>query len=256
MELGPALDAFVLAMALPEQATVRQRVPKKHLLDGGKPTAADKREAQEGIEALWWVAVLRPGNCGIPAFRDEQLDYSELSVLALRLRPGANALRLVALVQRSIPYPLVLLVEQGGQGAMHLATKRASLNETGRWVVEQTFASGVASNTENDAAGTAFLASLPLHLLKAPDLYALYHGYILRTEALQAARINAHFVLATTQATILRRREALAVHARLVQELAATLAKARKEKVTSRAVALQLDVQRLQKAISECTAKL
>lgn len=245
MELGAALQTMVGALALPEQAMVRQRVPKKHLVESGKPTVADKRAAQEGIEVLWWVAVLRPGNCGIPAYRDEQVDYSELSVLALCLRPEAPVARLAALVQRSIPYPIILLVEQAGAVDLYLATKRASLNEAGRWVVEHSFATGPMRVQAPDAHVTDFLDSLPLHRVRAADLKALYQAYIHRVEALLAARITGHFELPGSEADSQRRREALAASNALAQELAATIAKARKEKVTHRAVALQLEVQRI-----------
>jgi len=45
MSFGPVIDA----LALPSEARVDQRVPKKLLLEQCAPTAADKRKIQDGV---------------------------------------------------------------------------------------------------------------------------------------------------------------------------------------------------------------
>jgi hypothetical protein len=45
-----SIDPFLTALALPPEARVDQRVPKKMLLEQGAPTAADKRLIQDGLD--------------------------------------------------------------------------------------------------------------------------------------------------------------------------------------------------------------
>ena len=73
--------ALINALALPPDARVDQRVPKKLLLEQGAPTAADKRQLQDGIEEMSWVAALKPNNIGVPVFRDDVREYLEIAVL-------------------------------------------------------------------------------------------------------------------------------------------------------------------------------
>ena len=50
------VDQFIESLALPPETRVDQRVPKKLLVENGAPTAADKRQINEGIRdrrALW-----------------------------------------------------------------------------------------------------------------------------------------------------------------------------------------------------------
>ena len=70
MSSGAFAD-MIPALALPADTRVERRVPKKLLLEQGAPTASDKRQIQDGIEDLLWVAALKPNNIGVPAFRDE-----------------------------------------------------------------------------------------------------------------------------------------------------------------------------------------
>ena len=84
-------------------------MPKKLLVEQGAPTAADKRQIQDGIEEMIWVAALKPTNIGVPAFRDDVREYLEIAVLTVALRPAAKPTRLIELIHRAIPYPLVLV---------------------------------------------------------------------------------------------------------------------------------------------------
>ena len=65
-------------------------MPKKLLLEQGVPTAADKRQIQDGLEELRWVAALKPSNIGVPEYRDEVREYLEIAVLTMTLRPEAR----------------------------------------------------------------------------------------------------------------------------------------------------------------------
>ena len=126
----------ISALDLPAGSRVDQRVPKKLLLEHGAPTAADKRHINEGVEELHWLAALKPTTIGVPEFRDDSREYLEIAVLRLSMRTEAKATRLVELVHRAIPYPVLLLSEQGSQAGMSAVHKRWSQGETGKTVLD------------------------------------------------------------------------------------------------------------------------
>jgi hypothetical protein len=133
------VTALIDALALPSDARVDQRVPKKLLLEQGPPTAADKRQITGGIEEMSWIAALKPTNIGVPEYRDAVREYLEIAVLTVALRPlvGRTSVRsgglkstlrprLVELIHRAIPYPVVLVAEHGDAVGLSLAHKRWS----------------------------------------------------------------------------------------------------------------------------------
>src|SRR3990167_325030 len=132
MSFAPGINA----LAIPYEALVDQRVPKKLLLEQGAPTAADKRQIQDGIEEMTWVAALKPTNIGVPAFPDSVREYLEIPVLAVELRPTAKPPRLIELIHRAIPYPLVLVTAHRDAVNLSLAHKRWSQGEAGKVVIE------------------------------------------------------------------------------------------------------------------------
>ena len=52
-------DWVIVSLAIPDDARVDRRVPKKLLVEQGAPTAADKRQIQDGIEEMSWIAALK-----------------------------------------------------------------------------------------------------------------------------------------------------------------------------------------------------
>jgi hypothetical protein len=249
-------DPLINSLALPHGARVDQRVPKKLLIEQGAPTAADKRQIQDGIEELFWVAALKPTNIGVPEFRDDVREYLEVAVLTSTLRANAKPTRLVELIHRAIPYPLVLLTAQANSVSLSLAHKRWSQGEKGQVVIEDVRrTSPFRPETPSDQEA-AFLASLSLSALPSRDLYSLYQGWIDRVAGLEAAQITGTFTVpdSADRASVLR--NGLDAHARLHRELATLRVQAAKEKQLNRRVELNLQIKRLEALLVATTATL
>lgn len=245
-----SFDEVLDALALPADARVDQRVPKKLLTEHGAPTAADKRQLQEGIEELMWVAALKPTNIAVPTFRDDVREYLEVAVLTATFRAGAKPTRLIELIHRAIPYPVVLLTEQTGAVSLSLAHKRWSQGEGGAVVVEDVRRTAPFHPKSPTAEEALFLASLGISGLPNRDLFALYQGWLDRVAALEAAQITGTFSPPDSDGRAQALRDGLDTRAGLQRELAALRAQAEKEKQLNRRVQLNLEIKRLEAKVA------
>lgn len=241
---------LVEALAIPADARLDQRVPKKLLFEEGAPSAADKRYIQDGIDELTWVAALKPSNIGVPLFKDAIREYVEIAVLAASLRPQAKAPRLLELIHRAIPYPLVLVTRHGGVTTLSLAHKRFSQAERSQVVVED-LVSRTAISSSPSAVEAAFLASLPIAAQPAQNLFTLYQGWLDRVAGLEVARLTGLFVLADTPSGAAGRKAALDACTRIQREAAALRANGATEKQFGRRVELNLELKRLEVTLAE-----
>jgi uncharacterized protein DUF4391 len=249
-------DTLVSALELPASSRVEQRVPKKLLLENGAPTAADKRHINEGIEELLWLAALKPTTVGVPEFRDDVRDYLEIAVVRLTLRAGAKTHRLVELVHRAVPYPLLLLTMQGEHSGLSAAHKRWSQGEPGKTVLDGDVVT-VEWDTERDRERwSTFRDSLALDQQPRATLYALYQGWIDTLLALHAARVTGSFAVARSAEHAAARRDALRECARLDAEIARLRGAAAKEKQIARQVGLNLELKRVEGARAAARARL
>jgi hypothetical protein len=247
---------LIAALDLPPSARVDRRVPKTLLLEHGASTAADKRQINEGIEQLVWMAALKPSTIGVAEYRDELREVLEIDVLQLTLQIDAKMGRLIELVHRAIPYHVLLVAEQGSNASLSLAQKRSSQAEAGKTVLEGDVVT-VEWDAEQDAERwPAFRNALALGQQPNTTLEALYQGWIDTLLALQAARVTGAFAVITNPEQAGLRRKALQEWARLDREISRLRATAAKEKQMARRVDLNLELKRLEAAQAAAQAIL
>lgn len=251
---GPAsISTVVDAFGLPPSARVDMRVPKKMLAEQGAPTAADKRIILDGVDELQWFAACKPTTIGVPSFKDDTREYLEIAAVVCAFRPDAKTTRLIELIHRAIPYPVLLITTEVEGAALSLAHKRPAEREAGRVVIDRVVTTGAIGGT---AVDQAFLASLALVRQPRHNLNTLYDGWLARVEALQAAKVSGVYLATDDKDAVQRRREALENHTRLQREIALLRAKAGREKQMKGRVDLNLQIQRLQAALTDLKTDL
>jgi hypothetical protein len=246
---------IIVALDLPAGSRVDRRVPKKLLLENGAPTAADKRHINDGVEELWWVAALKPTTVSVPEYRDDVREYLEIATLHLMIRPGARADRLVELVHRAVPYP-VLLLSDGERSGMSTAHKRWAQNEVGKVVLDGELVAVQWDETQDGPQWSAFCEGVALGRQPRTTLLALYQGWIDAIIALKAARQTGKFAMAASSELADARRAALLECSRLDAEIARLHTAAKKERQMSRQVELNLELKRLEAALAVSRAYL
>lgn len=256
MMIEPAIADLVAALELPASARVDQRVPKKLLAENGAPTAADKRAINDGVEELFWLAALKPNTIGVPDHRDDIREYLEISILQLRLRPGAKAARLIALTHRAVPYPVLLFTVRPEGIGISAAHKRWSQGEAGKTVLDGDVVETQLDGARDSSVFAAFREALALNRQPLLSLFALYQGWIDTLHAYQAACRTGSFAIAESAASAAARREALGLCVRLEGEAARLRAAAAREKQMARQVALNLELKRIEAELAAAREKL
>lgn len=282
------IDAF----RLPAQALVGQRIPKKLLVEQGAPTAADKRLINDTVDELWWQATIKPGTVGVPAFHAvlsasaapasnggaategamgsdgaDATDVIELALVSARLRAPtreAQARRLMQLIHRAIPYPVLLVAQAPSGTVLSLANKRASLGEAGKWVVAEGADTYAFDPAQPTAAEAQFMASLALDQLPRSalaDLRALYQAVADRVTALAVAHVTGNYTApegeeAASGGGAAAQRLALAERGQLLEQLASARNAAAKARQMSQRVDLNLQIQQLQRQLQDIQTRL
>ena len=248
---------LIAALELPGSCRVDQRVPKKLLVENGAPTASDKRQINDGIEEIQWLAALKPNTIGVPEYRDDVREYLEIAVLSVTLRGNAKAGRLAELVHRAVPYPLVLLLNSDQTLMLSLAHKRWAQNGAGKVVLDGGIVEIALPGAEPASAiEAAFMQALALARQPQATLYALYQGWMDNLEALLAARLTGSFKNTNSPEQAAARRQGLQDCQRLELEAVSLRAKAAKEKQLARQVELNLALKRVQAQLAAVREQL
>lgn len=248
---------IIAALDLPGSCRVDQRVPKKLLVENGAPTASDKRQINDGIEEIQWLAALKPNTIGVPEYRDDVREYLEIAVLNVTLRGNAQAGRLAELVHRAVPYPMVLLLNSEQTLMLSLAHKRWAQNEASKVVLDGDMVEVALSvDAPSSAVEIAFMQTLALARQPQATLNALYQGWMDKLEALLAARLTGSFKDTNSPEQAAARRQGLQDCQRLELEAVSLRAKAAKEKQLARQVELNLALKRVQAQLAAVREQL
>ena len=246
---------LIAALALPDDALVNRRVPKTLLIDNGAPTAADKRRIQEGIAEIRWLAALKPTTVGVAEYRDAAREYLEIAVLQLTLRSGGRVARLIELVHRAVPYPVLLIARQGDTTELSLAHKRWSQGEAGKTVLDGDVVTAEMDNGHAGRITAAFCDSLAITRQPRACLHTLYQAWIDAVQALRAARVTGLFSIpASTEAA--DRASALLEYGRLESRISELSAAGSKEKQMTRLAEINLELKRLRADRDSVRARL
>ena len=235
----------VAALALPPDALIDRRVPKTLLIENGAFAPGDRRRIQEGVEELRWLAALKPATVGIAEYRDTEREYIEIAVLKLELRSAARSERIVELVHRAVPYPVLLIVWPDGTPELSLAHKRRSLGEADKTVIDGAIVAARVPNECPNGSSGAFRKALALKRQPRGTLKHLYQGWIDTVHAFRAATITGGFRLPSTPAAASDREAALSEYWRLSERIENILSVAGGEKQMSRRAEMNMELARL-----------
>lgn len=239
------------ALGLPSGARVDARVPKKMLVEQGTTTSAARRAVQDGIEELQWFAACKPATIGVPSFTDDTREYLEIAVVGCVFRSGAKAGRMIELIHRAIPYPVLLVTADERGVTISAAHKRRAQNEANKVVVDRIVATGSFDPARLGDNEKAFLDSLALAEQPRRNLFCLYEGWLTKIEALNAAQLTGSFSVSSDEKVIERRRAAIDEFGRLLRESTHLRSQAAKARQISHRVDLNQRIKSIEAAMDE-----
>lgn len=257
------------AMNLPDSCLLNSRIYKKMLLESADLSSNDKKVIIEDIDTLVWRYTLKPETINIPKLQTDEFDYPEIAAIHVTLKSdngkSSNRIkRLVEVIQRAIPYPLMLIISHNNRLWLSLANKRQSLADSQKLMVEAFFDSNWIDGAASESIEQEFIASLNSKQLDWTNFYTFYQGYVARMLALQAARHTGQFRLeslhevdANASASPTRDRQTLLQDIRQLEEEESSLkASLKSETQFNRRLALNMSIKRCQQQIQKLTNDL
>ena len=189
------LKEFYQNMAVPESCALHKRIFKKHFYENGKLNATDKKAFSEDIKTIEWRYTLKPSTINIPRFEDDQHEYLEIAILQIDLNSRKRAGRIAQVVQKTIPYPLIIIFECGGHMALNLAEKRINRADSNKIVTETFYDTNWIDLEALKPWQQDFLKDFCIKNFSYRDLYAFYQDVLKRIIALNCAELSERYSL-------------------------------------------------------------
>lgn len=214
MGLGlPQFEAFLEGLNVPNSCVLNKPLFKKMFQEHADLDAKDKKALKDDVDKIRWLYTLKPSTINIAPFSDDLRDYGELAFLYVELNNVKSTERIGQLINRAIPYPLMIFfvfpeTKAAGQNCEHdekqhakeqlaicLADKRINKADKEKWVIQELQLSPWLLLINTTDSGQSFLNSLSFTGLPHSNFWHFYQSLIARVQALQCADVSGRFSL-------------------------------------------------------------
>ena len=247
---------FYARLALPQQTYLGARIYKKQLLENAELKSTDRKWVNEDIDTVEWRHTLKPATTTIPRYDDAEREYIEIALLHITLKSPTHSKRLGEVIQRAIPYPLVLVFEHDGGLAINLADKRISRGDSSKLTVEQFFDTGWLLPDNLGQNEQEFFADFTASHCSHQHLYAFYQDLIRRVVALETARHTGQYQPSASIAADQQRQTRLQALRELQQRLVNLNAALKTETQFNRKLEFNLQIKQLKQQMQQLTGQL
>ncbi|EOX6850729.1 TPA: DUF4391 domain-containing protein [Klebsiella pneumoniae subsp. pneumoniae] len=230
MGLGlPKFEVFLEGLNVPSSCVLNKPLFKKMFQQHADLDAKDKKALKDDVDKIRWLYTLKPSIINIGPFSDDLRDYGELACLHVVLSNTRSAERVGYLINRAIPYPLVIFfvhsenkgTEETGepdlnvrekqhakeQLAICLADKRINKADQAKWVIEDFQLSPWLSLSNVTEIAKVFFNSLNFTSLPHSNFWQFYQAFMCRVQALQCAEVSGRFCLVDGEAAEQQRQQ-------------------------------------------------
>ena len=193
------IKAFYDNLAVPDSCQLSKRLFKKQFYDNGQLNATDKKAFAEDIDNIAWRYTLKPSTINIPRFEDENVEYLEVAILQVTLTSGKRHKRIAEVMQKAIPYPLLIVFvwvdDTDEQLALNAADKRINRADSNKIVVETNHDTGWINLRQLKPWQEAFLLDFQITNFSYRNFYAFYQHMVQRIIALNCAKHTGCYVM-------------------------------------------------------------
>lgn len=190
-----SIEAFHENLSVPEACTLGKRLFKKQFYEHGQLGVADKKAFVEDIDGIEWRYTIKPSTINIPKREDDTHEYLEVAILQVVLTALDRHLRIASVIQKAIPYPLLIFFVCGSRLAVNAADKRINRADANKIVTESTYDTNWIDLAAPDAAQEAFLSDFRVTKFSYRNLYDFYQDAVARIIALNCAAHSGRYAL-------------------------------------------------------------
>lgn len=188
---------FLKMVQYPEKGFIDKKIFKKALYANAGLSRKQAEVIKSEVQDIRWCYTLKPETVNIPAFKNDEYEYTEIQVISVTLKSDNKKDAVATIIQRSVPYPVLLFLEYEDNVSVSVASKRISKIDVSKSVIDEEY---ITNNIFSDE-GNAFVESLQVEGLSFKNLYELYEDVIDRVKLFLVCEYRQEFIYENKKVT-------------------------------------------------------
>jgi hypothetical protein len=176
---------------IPEACQVGYRMTKKQIIEKGNLGKRDRKFISDYLEKIVWTASFKSENTGIKSYISVTGIYDEIEVISLYFRKQGKEKDIAQIIQKSMPYHLLIVMIYENEVSFQLAEKQINQNDNEkRTIKEEYFCEWISFES---SIFNAFIDSWEKSYTQNDNLRTLYKKMVNLVENLSIARVTGNF---------------------------------------------------------------
>lgn len=181
---------------IPERSILDKKLTKAFFLKNFDLSASEKKLLNNSILNMDWLASIRPHTANIPLIKNNDFLYEEIQLIVCTIannQLGELANKCIALIQKYIPFQIILIIEDANDFVINICDKRINLNDTNKRILEKQLTTTPISKLYKNEITATFFDALHFSVLDKTNLETTYKSYIQAIVQFQTASITGSF---------------------------------------------------------------
>ena len=180
-------------MNISEECRINKTVFKKMFYENSTMNSLDKEIFKKDIDKITIKYSLKEEYLNIPQFNDDVLNYDEIEILEVNLINDIKYERICEIIQKTIPYPMILVLTYNGKVLINSAYKRVNKNDVEKnTVIKYIYSNWISFDNANNNE-QQFLNSINISKLCYSNMYKLYCSFVQKIDVLNTSQIAGAF---------------------------------------------------------------
>lgn len=182
-------------MNLREECRLDKTIFKKMFYENAVMNSSDKEIFKNHIEKITLKYSLKEEVLNVPKYNDEEFNYDEIEIIEVNLIDDSKYSKICEIIQKTIPYPMVLALTLNEKILINTAYKRVNKNDGEKNNVEKHVYSRWIDLNEMNKNEQEFMKSIDINNLSFNNMYKLYVSFVEKIDILNLSEIAGDFKL-------------------------------------------------------------
>ena len=131
-------EQFLQQIEMPVSAKIIRNLPKKVFYEQADFSKAERELFTSDVESIYLIGAMNQQTMQIAEIKSEEYVYAEIDWIYVKLRAHKQARKITQLLHKSLPNPLVCIIESHqGKWQLSAAHKRLNKNSASKTIVEE-----------------------------------------------------------------------------------------------------------------------
>lgn len=183
-------EDYILNFNAPKECIEDSRIPKKLFYEEYDMSSSDKEIFTKEIDKINLEYMFSEDRINIAAYRNDDVECEEIAVIRVFFNKESKYKRVCEIIQRAIPYSIILICECNERILFNVANKRINKNDATKNTVDEMIYTEWIDLKKQNKNERIFLEGFDISKWSYSNLYKFYNSFVNKVEIFNASKYS------------------------------------------------------------------